>query len=135
MINTNAQHIINEFSLLSSWEEKYEHLISLGNDLPVLKKQYKADKYLIRGCQSKVWLVCEYKQGKLYFCGDSDALITKGIVALIIKLYSNSAPKEIIDTNVDVFSSIGLHEHLSMNRANGLNLMIKAIKNYAIKYS
>ena len=89
---------------------------------------------MIRGCQSKVWLMCEYDVGKLYFYADSDALITKGIVALIVRLYSNSTPREILDGEIDVFSTIGLHKHLSMNRANGLNLMLQTIQKYALKY-
>ena len=129
-----ATQIINEFSFLNSWEEKYEHLISIGAEMPALKNHVKTDANLIRGCQSKVWLICEYNVGKLYFYADSDALITKGIVALIVRLYSNSTPKEIIDAEIDVFSSIGLHEHLSMNRANGLSLMLQAIQKYALKY-
>jgi len=129
-----ATQIISEFSFLNSWEEKYEHLISIGAEMPVLKNHVKTDANLIRGCQSKVWLICEYNVGKLYFYADSDALITKGIVALIVRLYSNSTPKEIIDAEIDVFASIGLHEHLSMNRANGLSLMLQAIQKYALKY-
>ena len=134
MRKEDCQHIIADFSLFPSWEEKYEHLISLGRELAPLKKTYKTDAYLIRGCQSRVWLACKYSNGKLCFYGDSDALITKGIVALIIKIYSLSSPKEIIENDIDVFSEIGLDEHLSMTRANGLKSMLKAIKNYAIKY-
>ena len=129
-----AEQIITEFSFLNSWEEKYEHLIALGVEMCSLKNNEKIDANLIRGCQSKVWLMCEYNVGKLYFYADSDALITKGIVALIVRLYSNSTPKEIIDEKIDVFSTIGLHEHLSMNRANGLSLMLQTIQKYALKY-
>ena len=133
-MRSRAEQIINDFSILSSWEEKYEHLISLGNDIPVLAKVFKTNNYLIHGCQSKVWLMCEYKDKKLYFYADSDALITKGIVALIVKLYSGATPKEVINEKVDFFSTIGLREHLSMTRANGLNIMLETIKKYAIKY-
>ena len=129
-----AKQIISEFSFLNSWEEKYEHLISIGVEMPSLKNNVKTDSNLIRGCQSKVWLICEYNSGKLYFYADSNALITKGIIALIVRLYSNSTPKQIIDTEIDVFSSIGLSEHLSMNRANGLNLMLQTIQKHALKH-
>ncbi len=134
MMVSTAEHIINDFSLLPSWEEKYEHLISFGETLADLAEKYKTEKYLIRGCQSKVWLVSEYKDDKLYFYGDSDALITRGLVALIIQLYSGSSPKEINANKIDVFSKIGLHEHLSMTRSNGLKMMLDTIKQYAIKY-
>ena len=133
-MKTVAKQIINEFEFLNSWEEKYEHLISIGMEMHSLKDNLKTDSNLIRGCQSKVWLMCEYDVGKLYFYADSDALITKGIVALIVRLYSNSTPKEILDEEIDVFSNIGLHKHLSMNRANGLNIMLQTIQKYALKY-
>ena len=133
-METVAKQIINEFSFLNSWEEKYEHLISIGMEMPSLKNNIKTDTNLIRGCQSKVWLICKYNVGKLYFYADSDALITRGIVALIVRLYSNSTPREIIDAKIDVFSSIGLHEHLSMNRANGLSIMLQTIQKHALKY-
>tara|TARA_B100000902_G_C27235759_1_gene877317 strand:- start:727 stop:1140 length:414 start_codon:yes stop_codon:yes gene_type:complete len=134
MIEVIEKNIINDFSLFSSWEEKYEYIISLGRELPPLKKIYKSEKTLIKGCQSKVWLACEYKDRKLYFFGDSDGLITGGIVALVIKLYTKSNPQEIIKNDMTFFSKIGLDEHLSMTRANGLHAMLKVIKNYALKY-
>ena len=133
-MESEAKKIISEFSFLNSWEEKYEHLISMGQEMSKLDNSLKTENNLLRGCQSKVWIVSKYNVGKLYFYADSDALITKGIVALIVRLYSNSTPKEIIDAEIDVFSSIGLHEHLSMNRANGLSLMLQAIQKYALKY-
>ena len=135
MLSENIKHIISNFTLFSSWEDKYEHLISLGESIPQLKKTYKTDDYLIRGCQSRVWLACECLNGKLYFYGDSDALITKGILALIIKLYSKSSPNEILNHDIGLFTQIGLIEHLSMNRANGLNLMIQTVKNCATKHN
>ena len=133
-MESEAKKIISEFSFLNSWEEKYEHLISMGQEMSKLDNSLKTENNLLRGCQSKVWIVSKYNVGKLYFYADSDALITKGIVALIVRLYSNSTPKEIIDAEIDVFSNIGLHEHLSMNRANGLSLMLQAIQKYALKY-
>ena len=133
-MNNKAAEIINNFALFNSWEEKYEYLIELGQELPELEIRWKKEKYLVSGCQSKVWLGCDNNNNKLNFYADSDALITKGIVALIVRLYSNSTPKEIIDAEIDVFSTIGLHEHLSMNRANGLSLMLQTIQKYALKY-
>ena len=130
-----AAKIINDFALLSSWEEKYEYLIEFGREMPCIEENFKTDEYLIRGCQSKVWLSCEYNNKKLYFYADSDALITKGIVALIVNLYSGAVPKEILKETQDVFSIIGLREHLSMTRLNGLSIMIQTIKQYAIKYT
>jgi len=129
-----AKKIISEFSLLSSWEEKYEHLISMGQEMSTLDNNLKVEKNLLLGCQSKVWIVCKYNGGKLYFYADSDALITRGIVALVIRLYSNATPQEIINTKLNVFSKIGLQDHLSMNRVNGLNIMIRKIQKYAIEY-
>ena len=134
MIELIEKNIINDFSLFSSWEEKYEYIISLGRELPPLKQIYKSEKNLIKGCQSRVWLACEYKEHALHFYGDSDGLITRGIVALIIKLYTKSNPQEIIKNDMTFFSEIGLDEHLSMTRANGLNAMLKVIKNHALKY-
>ena len=130
-----AAKIINDFALLSSWEEKYEYLIEFGREMQCIEETFKTDEYLIRGCQSKVWLSCEYNNKKLYFYADSDALITKGIVALIVNLYSGAMPKEILKETQDVFSIIGLREHLSMTRLNGLSIMIQTIKQYAIKYT
>ncbi|MBF24994.1 MAG: Fe-S metabolism protein SufE [Flavobacteriales bacterium] len=134
MLEKIEKKIITDFSLFPSWEEKYEYIIELGKELAPLKQVYKSEKHLIKGCQSRVWLVCKYNKPKLYFFGDSDALITKGIVALVIKLYSQSSPQEIINNDMGVFSKIGLNEHLSMTRSNGLNSMLKVIKNYALKY-
>ena len=129
-----SEKIIEEFSFLSSWEEKYEYVISLGSEIPKLDNSLKIDENLMKGCQSKVWLICKYTNGKLYFYGDSDALITRGLVALVLRLYSNATAAEIINTELNVFEKIGLHKHLSMNRANGLNIMIKTIQKHALKY-
>ena len=129
-----AKQIIEEFSFLSSWEEKYEHLISLGYEISKLENSLKIDENLMRGCQSKVWLICKYNNGKLYFYGDSDALITRGLVALVLRLYSNSTADEIISAELDLFEKIGLNKHLSMNRTNGLNIMIKTIQKHALKH-
>ena len=130
-MSSRANQIINSFSFFHSWEEKYEYLIELGREMDPLNPSFKNDDHLIHGCQSKVWLYCEKNNEKLYFYGDSDALITKGIVAIIIQLYSGLSEKEIRGEKMDVFETIGLRDHLSMTRANGLNLMINKIKEFA----
>ena len=130
-----SSNIIAEFELLSNWEEKYRFIIELGQELESLSHNLRIDQNLIRGCQSKVWLVCKYDEKKLYFYGDSEALITKGIVSLIIKLFSGRSAKEILEDNLEkTLKIIGLSSHLSMQRANGLLMMIKSIKNYARNY-
>lgn len=128
-------NIISDFECFSSWEDKYRFIIELGQELKELSNDSKIDKNLIRGCQSKVWLVCHYDKKKLYFYGDSEALITKGIVSLIIKLYSGRSAKDILEGNLEeTLSKIGLSDHLSMQRANGLLMMVKTIKSYAQNY-
>ena len=129
-----ASEIISDFNFLTSWEEKYEYLIGLGQDLPKLDKKHKIDLYLIPGCQSKVWLYCEYKNKKLYFYADSDALITKGIVALILCFYSGSRAKDLAKEDFHLITKTGLKKHLSMTRANGLNVMLEKIKMYGLKH-
>jgi len=133
-INSRTSKIIADFDFFNSWEEKYEHLIDLGKDMSELKEGLKTESNLIKGCQSKVWMYCEYKNKKLYFYGDSDALITKGLVALIIKLYSGLSAEEILNENTDFFKQIGLREQLSMTRSNGLNMMLEKIRKYGQKY-
>ena len=133
-MNNKAAEIINNFALFNSWEEKYEYLIELGQELPELEIRWKKDKYLVSGCQSKVWLGCDNNNNKLNFYADSDALITRGIVAIIIFIYSGESAEEIINYKNDVFEKIGLKTHLSMTRANGLSVMLETINNYANKY-
>ena len=133
-INSRTSKIIADFDFFNSWEEKYEHLIDLGKDMSELKEGLKTESNLIKGCQSKVWMHCEYKNKKLYFYGDSDALITKGLVALIITLYSGLSAEEILNANIDFFKQIGLREQLSMTRSNGLNMMLEKIRKYGQKY-
>lgn len=128
--------IISEFEIFGSdWEGRYEHLIDLGKFIPKIDTKYKTDDYLIKGCQSQVWLHAELKDGKIYFTGDSDAAIPKGIVALMIRVLSNHTPKEILNANLDFINKIGLKEHLSPTRANGLVSMIKQMKTYALAYN
>jgi cysteine desulfuration protein SufE len=126
--------IIDEFGLFDDWMQRYEYMIELGKTLPLIDEQYKTDDYLIKGCQSKVWVHAEMKEGKLVFTADSDALITKGIIAILVRAYSNQTPQDIMDAKTDFIDVIGLKEHLSPTRANGLASMIKQLKMYAIAY-
>lgn len=123
--------IISDFSMFDDWLDKYNFLIELGKSLPVIGDQYKTDQYLITGCQSKVWLHALINDGKVSFTADSDAIITKGIVNLLIQVLSGHTPDEIIDANLAFIDEIGLKEHLSPTRSNGLNSMIKQMKLYA----
>lgn len=133
-IQDRAAEIVEEFQMFDNWMDKYNYLIELGKELESLDEEYKTKKYLISGCQSQLWLVSEFKDGKIYFRADSDAIITKGIAYLLIKVLSGSAPQEILDYDMDFLDKIGLKEHLSPTRANGLNSMIKQIRLYALVY-
>ena len=128
------EEIIDEFSMFEDWEERYQYMIDLGKTLPLIEEQFKTDEYIIKGCQSKVWIHAEMKDGKVLFTADSDAIITKGIIAILIRVFSNQSPQDIINANMDFIDEIGLKEHLSPTRANGLVSMIKQIKMYAIAY-
>ena len=128
------EEIIDEFSMFEDWEERYQYMIDLGKDLPLIEEQYKTEDYIIKGCQSKVWVHAEMKNDKVNFTADSDAIITKGIIAILIRVFSNQHPKDIIESNTDFIDKIGLKEHLSPTRANGLVSMIKQIKMYALAY-
>ena len=129
------QEIIEEFSIYEDWMDKYSYLIELGNDLPELKPSLKTDQHLIRGCQSRVWLVPEFKDGKIHFEGESDAVIVKGLVALLLKVVSGRTPEEIMNSDLHFVDDIGLKQHLSPTRSNGLVAMIKQIKLYAVAYN
>jgi cysteine desulfuration protein SufE len=127
-----TQHqIISEFAMFDDWMDKYNYLIDLGKTLPVLDEHYKTDQHLITGCQSKVWLHAELKEGKVIFTGDSDAIITKGIVSMLIRVLSDQTPDDIIHADLEFINQIGLQEHLSPTRSNGLSSMIKQMKLYA----
>ena len=126
--------IIEEFSMFDDWMQRYEYMIELGKSLPLIDISYKTDDNLIKGCQSKVWVHAEMQDNKLIFTADSDAIITKGIIAILIRVFSNQTPKDIIEANTDFIDKIGLKEHLSPTRANGLVSMIKQLKMYAIAY-
>jgi cysteine desulfuration protein SufE len=133
-INEKQDEIIEDFAMFDDWMEKYEYIIQLGKDLPLIEPQYKTEDNLIKGCQSKVWLHSEYKDGLLFFTADSDALITKGLVSMVVQVLSGHSPKEIADSEIYFVDSIGLRSHLSPTRSNGLLSMLKQIKMYAIAY-
>ena len=126
--------IVDEFSMFDDWMQRYEYMIELGKSLPLIDDQYKTDDNIIKGCQSKVWVYAEMKDDKVVFTADSDAIITKGIIAILIRVFSNQTPQAIIDADTSFIDDIGLKEHLSPTRANGLVSMIKQIKMYAIAY-
>ncbi|MDR0264061.1 MAG: SufE family protein [Sphingobacterium sp.] len=131
-INEIQDELIEDFAFFTDWMEKYEYIIQLGKEVPLIDEQYKTDEYIIKGCQSKVWLFPEIKEGKVYFTADSDAIITKGLVSLMVKVLSGHTAKEIVDADLYFVDKIGLKEHLSPTRANGLLSMIKQMKLYAL---
>lgn len=133
-IATIQDEIAAEFSLFDDWMQRYEYMIELGKSLPKIEEQYKTDDHLIKGCQSKVWVHAELRDGRLVFTADSDAIITKGIIAILIRAFSNQKPADIIAAKTDFIDQIGLKEHLSPTRANGLVSMIKQLKLYAVAY-
>ena len=126
--------IIDEFSMFDEWMGKYEHIIEMGKSLPLIEEKYKTDDRLIKGCQSKVWLHSELKDVKVFFTADSDAIITKGLVAMMVRVLSGHTPDEILAAKMDFVEKIGLKEHLSPTRANGLVNMIKQMKLDSLAY-
>ncbi len=133
-INELQDEVIAEFSDFDDWMDRYQMLIDLGNDLDALSDKYKTEQNLIDGCQSRVWLQCDDVDGRLVFTADSDALIVKGIIALLIQVLSGHTPREILDADLYFIDRIGLREHLSPTRSNGLLAMVKQIKAYALAY-
>lgn len=133
-IKETQEQIIEDFELFDDWMQKYEYIIQLGKDLPLIDDQYKTEDNLIKGCQSRVWLHADYKEGKLLFSADSDALITKGLVSMVVQVLSGHTPKEISDAEINFVDAIGLSSHLSPTRSNGLLSMLKQMKMYAIAY-
>lgn len=133
-IKAIQEDLIDEFSMFEDWEERYQYMIDLGKTLPLIDEAYKTQDNIIKGCQSKVWVHAEMTDDKVVFTADSDAIITKGIIAILIRVFSNQHPKDIIAANTDFIDEIGLKEHLSPTRANGLVSMIKQLKMYAIAY-
>lgn len=133
-INELQDNIIEEFSAFDDWMDKYALLIDLGNSLPPLEEKYKTESNLIEGCQSRVWLQADYADGKLIFKGESDAVIVKGIVSLLISILSDHTPQEILDADLYFIEKIGLKEHLSPTRSNGLVAMVKQMRMYALAF-
>lgn len=133
-IHEIEEEIIDNFSLFDEWEEKYEYVIDLGKKLPPLEDKYKLEENIIKGCQSTVWLIADYKHGKVYFQADSDAIIVKGLVSMLIQVLSGQSPQEILDAKMDFINEIGMMNHLAQTRSNGLVAMIKQMKNYALAY-
>ena len=131
-INRIQDEIIEEFSEVDDWMDRYAMIIDLGNSLPAIDSRFKTPDHLIEGCQSRVWLNAEEKDGKVYFTADSDAIIVKGIIALLIKVLNGHTPREIIDANLYFIDRIGLSENLSPTRSNGLLAMVKQMRLYAI---
>lgn len=136
------QEVVEEFAMLGDWQDRYEQLIEQGRDLPLIAPEHKVDDNLVRGCQSRVWLHAEPRTSAplsagpvIHFTGDSDALITKGIVALLVRVYNDRSPQEILSASTEFIDRIGLREHLSPNRANGLSAMIDQMKRYALAFS
>ena len=133
-IKAIQDEVVDEFSMFDDWMQRYEYIIELGKTLPMIEEQYKTDDNIIKGCQSKVWLQGQEADGQIVFTADSDAILTKGIIAILIRVFSNQKAAAILEANTDFIDEIGLKEHLSPTRANGLVSMIKQIKMYALAF-
>jgi cysteine desulfuration protein SufE len=131
-IKEQQDTIIEEFSFFTDWTEKYEYIIQLGKDLPLIDEQYKKEENLIKGCQSKVWLHAEHRDGKIFFTADSDAVITKGLVSMVVRVLSGQSPAAIAEAEIYFVDAIGLKSHLSLTRSNGLLSMLKQMKMYGV---
>ena len=133
-IQETEDEIVEEFSLFDNWEDKYEYIIDLGKKLEPLSSEYKIDENKIKGCQSQVWLTADENDGRVFFKADSDAVIVRGLVSMLIRVLSGHTPQEIIDTRLDFINKIGMTNHLAQTRSNGLLSMVKQMKNYALAY-
>jgi len=133
-VKEKEAEIVEEFAMFEDWDAKYEYIIDLGKELPLIDPQYKTDDYKIKGCQSQVWLHASNENGKIRFTADSDAIITKGIIALLVRVFDNESPEEIAQTDLQFINDIGLAQHLSPTRSNGLLSMIKQMKLYAVAF-
>jgi len=133
-IQAIEKEIVEEFSLFDSWDDKYEYIIDLGKKLAPLENQHKVDENKVRGCQSTVWLVADYKQGKVFYKAESDAVIVKGLISMLIRVLSGHSPDAIIETKLDFIREIGMTTHLAQTRSNGLLAMVKQMKNFALAY-
>ena len=134
-LDETAEELVEDFNLFEDWSDKYEYIISLGKELSEMKKEDKTEENLVKGCQSQVWLVAREKDGNVFFEADSDAIISKGICALLVKVFNGHPASEIVKNNLEFIERIGLKEHLSPNRSNGLVAMIKKMKAYALVFS
>jgi cysteine desulfuration protein SufE len=126
--------IVDEFSLFDSWDDKYEYIIDLGKKLPPLDEQHKKDENKVKGCQSTVWLVAEYKDGRVFYKAESDAVIVKGLISMLIRVLTGQAPDDIVKAPLNFIKEIGMMSHLAQTRSNGLLSMVKQMKNYALAY-
>lgn len=133
-IEETEQEIVEEFSLFDSWDDKYEYIIDLGKKLPPLEDRYKVDENKVRGCQSTVWLAADFSNGNVFFKADSDAVIVKGLISMLIRVLSEHTPDEIIEAKLDFINQIGMTSHLAQTRSNGLLAMVKGMKNYALAF-
>ncbi|MEP6467722.1 MAG: SufE family protein [Parafilimonas sp.] len=133
-IQETEDEIVDEFDLFDNWEDKYEYIIDLGKKLEPLNPEFKIDENKIRGCQSQVWLTADENEGRIFFKADSDAIIVRGLVSMLIRVLSGHKPQEIIDTKLDFINKIGMTNHLAQTRSNGLLSMVKQMKNYALAY-
>jgi cysteine desulfuration protein SufE len=133
-IAETEQEIVSEFALFDSWDDKYEYIIDLGKKLAPLDPKYKTDENRVRGCQSSVWLVADYRDGKLFFQADSDAVIVKGLISMLIRVLNKRTPDEIMEAKMDFIREIGMTTHLAQTRSNGLLSMVKQMKHYALAY-
>jgi cysteine desulfuration protein SufE len=133
-IQATEREIVEEFALFDSWDDKYEYIIDLGKKLPPLDEQHKKDDNKVRGCQSTVWLVAEYHDGKVFFKAESDAIIVKGLISMLIRVLSGHTPDEIINARLDFIREIGMTTHLAQTRSNGLLSMVKQMKNFALAF-
>ncbi len=133
-IKAIQEELIEEFAMFDDWMQRYEYMIDLGKSLPLIDKQNKTDDRVIKGCQSKVWLDAELIDGRINYTADSDAIITKGIIAILLRVFSNQTPNDILNSNTNFIDKIGLKEHLSPTRGNGLVSMIKQLKIYALAF-
>ncbi len=134
-MTSKENEIVEEFEIFDDWLDKYNYIIELGKELPLIDTKFKVNKNLIDGCQSRVWIASEYRDGKVYYYADSDAIISKGVISLLIKVMSGEKPEDIVHSDLQFLKEIGLQKHLSPTRANGLDGMIKRMKIDALRYS
>jgi cysteine desulfuration protein SufE len=133
-LTETQNNIVEEFARFTKWEDKYKHIITIGKTLPELPEEYRTETNKVTGCQAHVWLHADFKDGLVHFYADSDAMIVKGLIALLLRLFSDRSPQEILETQPDFIQQIGMDRHLSMNRSNGLAAMVKQIKLYALVF-